>query len=169
MAIMISSHQVYQALLPWFGATFLSQVDIIDSTAHLLRTHPSYQQNFSALYQKIDTHLFMELYHYSQGTMKITVEGKVFRVHTSSFPAIVDDLMGLYFFALPPTAVFFEQIKQYSLTTDSLNALKALYLLYGSFQSEKELATIKRFIQSIYPPWRYQSWIENDLPSSHKE
>ena len=161
MALMISPDSVHQALLPWFGDAFLAQgEDISASTAALLRNHPPYKKDFPSLYKSLDSHLFMAVYRQSKGTMTVSINGKLFRIQTDILPQIVDDMMGLYFFALPITPSYFDQIKEYSLTTHSLSALKALHLLYPSYQSQEENATIRRLIQSLFPPWRYESWLE---------
>ncbi len=160
MALTISAKEVYDTLFPWFGEGFLHHSDVVIHVQNALNTFPQREGNFSLLQEKIEKILFMDLYRFSNATMTVIVNQQSYRIHSSNFSYIADDVLGLYLCSLKSTPLHFELIKRYSMEQESLAALKALYLYYDHLQSAEEVAVIKRMIIGIYPPWRYENWIE---------
>ena len=166
MALTISTDQVYEALVPWFGQSFLHHSDVVSHVQKALHYFTQREGNFFVLHEKVEKILFMELYRFSNGTMTVMVNQQSFRIHSSNFTYIADDALSLYLCALKPTPLHFELIKRYSMEQESLAALKALYLYYDHLQTFEEEAVIKRMIIGIYPPWRYEKWIEKEKKES---
>lgn len=162
MALLISPQDIYQALLPWFGRAFVEESGVVNTTSKTLHFFSDKKGDFAQLLTIIEKDLFMHFYQWSKGTMKLHIKGESYRIHSSAFATIADDVLALYFLALRPTPIHFELIKRHSLERESLAALKALYLNYPHLQSPQECAVIKRMITGIYPPWRYEQWLKEE-------
>lgn len=160
MALFNCEGQVYDALLPWLGSHFLENSSTVSAAVALLRSFPSQNGDFSLFHNKIEKQLFMSVYHGTKGSMEINIGTKCIRIHSSAFIHMADDVLAVHFMCLKPTFMNFELLKRYSMENESLAALHALYLAYDHLQSPEEIAFIKRMIASIYPPWRYEKWID---------
>ena len=72
---------------------------------------------------------------------------------------MADELLYLVMAALPRDERSFSLLKEYSLRSGSLAALKALYLHYADFQSDEEYRTVRRVITTCHPSFRWRGWL----------
>ena len=55
----------------------------------------------------------------------------------------------------------FQNLKDYSLRTGSLSAMRVLYQKYDDFQSQEEKDLMARIIRDNHPRERYATWLKD--------
>lgn len=160
MAAVISQQAVDQALVPWLGSILVQGTDLALEAGHILRTYAPYKEDLPALARRVESFLFTGLHRLLGSSMTVTRDdGCQARVYVADLPLIADDLLGVLFDSLSPYSVNFCLLKDYSMQTGSLNAMRVLYQKYDAFQSAPEKAIMARVIRENNPPWRYQHWL----------
>lgn len=160
---MISPVAVNTRLLPWLGTAFLTQHQpLCERASQLLFAFQPDRDMLATLAQQLDNLLFMAVREQTQGRMALQMDdGQLYRLRINDFALMADELLYLLFEAMEPTPTHQAIIREYSLRSGSLSALRALYLLYAGHQSPEENATIRRIIVSCHPPWRFRQWLED--------
>lgn len=160
MGAVISQEAVARALAPWLGSMLVEATDIAPEAAHVLRAYAPYREDFEGLHHRVESFLFHTLHTLLGSAMTVVRDsGCRARIYVADLPLIADDLMGVLFDSLSPYSVNFAQLKDYSLRTGSLNAMRVLFQKYDSFQSPEEKALMARVIRENNPPWRYAHWL----------
>ena len=100
---------------------------------------------------------------YTFGKMVLRMDTqKLIRLRMDDFTTMSDELMYLLFHNFPKDRAHFLAVQEYSVKQSSLSALRALYMDFSGFQSEKELATLRRVITSCYDKYRWRFWLEDN-------
>ena len=160
MAAVINQQAVEQALIPWVGTGLVRGTALAEEAGHILRTYAPYKEDLPALAKRIDSFLFTWLHGLLGSSMTVIRDnGCQARIYVADLPLITDDLLGVLFDSLSPYSVNFALLKDYSMQTGSLSAMRVLYQKYDQFQCPAEKQIMARVIRENYPPWRYQHWL----------
>lgn len=163
MAAVINQQAVDRALIPWVGSMLVQGTDLAQEAGHILRTYAPYKEDLPALAQRMESFLFTWLHGLLGSSMTVTRDnGCQARIYVADLPLIADDLLGVLFDSLSPYSVNFCLLKDYSMQTGSLNAMRVLYQRYDQFQSPEEKQIMARVIRENNPPWRYQHWLPQE-------
>lgn len=158
---MIAPEKVKRTLLPWLGEDFLSaQEPLCERAAMMLFSFRTERGSLSNLAQQLDNLLFMAVREHTQGRMALHMDtGQLIRLKMNDFTLMADELMYLLFEAMEKSPGHQALIREYSMRSGSLSALRALYLLYRPLQTEEETETLRRVITTCHEPWRFKHWI----------
>jgi hypothetical protein len=159
---MIAPEHVEETLRPWLGSGFLARnKPLCDRTAFALFSFQPKRDSLFRLAEWLDNLLFMSVREDTHGRMALEMDtGKLIRLRVGDFSLMADELLYLLFEALPRDAAIQAIIREYSMHSGSLSALRALYLLFGKLQTEEETETLRRVITSCHEPWRFRPWID---------
>lgn len=161
---MIAPESVRQALKPWLGSAFLgAQQALCGQLAMMLFAFRPRRDNLARLQQEMDNLLFMAVREATQARMALEMDnGQLIRLRIADFTLMADELLYLLFEQLDRTEANQALIREYSMRSGSLSALRALYLLYRGLQSREENDTIRRVITTCHEPWRFRHWIDTE-------
>ena len=161
---MISPELVKRTLLVWLGSDFLADQDsLCTRLATMLYSYRPDRDTLPHLAQQLDNLLFMTVRERTGGRMALLMDtGQLIRLRMNDFALMADELLYLLFETLPATAFHLTIIREYSMRSGSLSALKAQYLLYQHLQTEEEHQTLHRVITTCHEPWRYRHWIQQN-------
>lgn len=163
MAAVIRLEDVVDALRPWVGSLIAENTQLAPGAADILRSYAPYKESTQQLAKRLDSYLFTALHTLLGRSMTITLDnGRDVRLLVSNLAYIADDLLGVLFASLSPYSVNYLMIKDYSMTHESLAALRVLYQKYDEFQSQEEKNLMARIIRQNYPLWRYERWLKED-------
>lgn len=159
---MITPDAVRDTLIPWLGSEYLAwQEALCPRLAGLLYAFQPERDTLAHLATQLDNQLFMAVREDTRGRMALLMDtGQLIRLRMSDFAMMADELLYLLFETLPPTPFHLSLIRDYSMRSGSLSALKALYLLYAHMQTPEEHQTLHRVITTCHEPWRYRLWID---------
>ena len=161
---MIAPITVKRTLLPWLGEDFLKDRDALcERAAMMLFSFRGERDSLQNLALQVDNLLFMEVREQTAGRMALSMDsGQLIRLRMNDFTLMADELMYLLFEEMDRTPAHLALIREYSMRSGSLSALRALYLLYRKFQTEEELETLRRVITTCHEPWRFRHWIDTE-------
>lgn len=163
MPVAIQTDKVREALRPRVGSDMVKETDIVERAAHALRSYAPYRDTLEDLADQISNVLFDCLYGTLGPSMTVRLDGgQMTRIHIHDLPDLADDVLGAYFESMPVYSVSYATLKDYSLRTGSLNAMRVLYQCYDAFQSPEEKALMARIIRDRFPKERYSAWLEED-------
>ena len=159
---MIAPEHVEETLRPWLGSGFLARNKALcDRTASALFSFQVQRDSLFRLAQWLDNLLFMSVREDTSGRMALEMDtGQLIRLRVGDFSLMADELLFLLFEALPRDAAVQAMIREYSMRSGSLSALRALYLLFWKLQTPEETETLRRVITSCHEPWRFRPWID---------
>ena len=159
---MISPDTVKKTLLPWLGSAFLSaQEELCIRLSMSLLSYQAQRDTLTHLAQQLDNLLFMAVRETTQGRMALEMDtGQLIRLRMSDFGMMADELLYLLFDTLEKTSFHLSLIREYSMRSGSLSALRALYLLYPHLQTQEEVDILRRVITTSHEPWRFSHWID---------
>lgn len=165
---MVSPDKVRQTLLPWLGSAFLDYAEgLCDQAAQMLGGYRAEKSGLAALARQVDNFLFMAVRDSTQGRMALEMDnGQLFRLRVSDFTLMADDLLYLQFEQMERLPWHQALIREYSMRSGSLSALRALYTLYRDMQSPEENETLRRVITTCHEPWRWRHWLDQPLEGS---
>jgi len=165
----VSTLQVQQALLPFLGSAFLQEAEeVCARAAQLLAGFRPERDGLAALANQLDTLLFMAVREATQGRMALVMDnGQRYRLRVSDFALMADELLYLLFERLERLPWHQALIREYSMRSGSLAALRALYVRYQDMQSPEENQTLRRVITTCHEPWRWRHWL--DLPQAPEQ
>ena len=161
---MIAPDKVKQTLLPWLGTAFMSAQDgLCGHIAMMLFSFRPEKDSLMALAQQADNQLFMAVREATQGRMALEMDsGQLIRLRMNDFSVMADELLYLLFETMARIPYHQTVIREYSMRSGSLSALRALYLLYQGLQTPEETETIRRVITTCHEPYRFRHWIETE-------
>ncbi|MBE5801663.1 MAG: hypothetical protein E7319_05175 [Clostridiales bacterium] len=163
MAMPVTREEIEQAIMPLLGSMLLQSSPLADDLAEFLGAYAPYRQSLLDLRDELEALLLRLLNRYTHGSMLVITDSyRPLRLGRDQLRRIADDLMGVLFEKLTPFSANFIKLNDYSLRVQSLTALRVLVTRYASFYTEEELRFIKQMIRAIYPPHRYQGWLEDD-------
>ncbi|HHT07357.1 MAG: hypothetical protein ACOYI6_08220 [Christensenellales bacterium] len=159
---MISPETVKQTLLPWLGSDFLdTQDELCMRLGMALFSYRAQRDTLAHLSQQLDNLMFMAVREATQGRMALLMDtGQLIRLRMNDFALMADELLYLLFETMEKTPFHLAVIREYSMRSGSLSALRALYLLYAHLQTQEEMATLHRVITTCHEPWRFRHWID---------
>ncbi|MBQ8655284.1 MAG: hypothetical protein IJ507_10155 [Clostridia bacterium] len=160
MPAMIRISDVRRALRPALGSDMVDGTDVAEQAAHTLRSYAPYRDTFETLSERLKNVLFNALYTSVGPSMTVRLDnGRMERIRLGDLEAIADDCMYALFDGLTVYSVNFQNLKDYTLRSESLSALRVLWEKYDAFQSGEEKALMARIIRENYPPERYRGWL----------
>lgn len=163
MAMPIEKSDVELVLRPWLGSLFLNAHPIADLITEKLSNYAPYRQDFQSLHDELEVLLITRLNSLTNGSLIVILDNyRSRRLGQAAIADMTDDLMGVMFDQLTPFSANFIKLNDYSLRTESLNALRVLYQKYASYYSAEEFAFMVRVIKSVYPEARYRAWLMED-------
>ena len=159
---MISPDTVMQTLLPFLGSDYLAgKGALCTRLAALLHAFWPERDTLPHLAQQLDNLLFMAVREDTGGRMALLMDsGQLIRLRMNDFALMADELLYLLLENLPKTGQNQALIREYSMRSGSLSALRALYLLYRDMQEPEETETLRRVITSCHEPWRFRPWMD---------
>lgn len=161
MPVAIQTDKVREALRPRVGSDMVDGTDIVERVAHTLRSYAPYRDTLEDLADQISNVLFDCLYAVLGPSMTVRLDGnRLTRIRIHDLPDLADDVLGVYFESMPVYSVSYTTLKDYSLRTGSLNAIRVLYQRYDAFQSPEEKALMARIVRDRFPKERYSAWLE---------
>jgi len=159
---MILPERAEEVLRPFLGTAFLRRnADLPGQAAAVLTSFRPARQTLRQAADQVDNLLFMRVREDTGGRMALTMDnGALIRLRMSDFSVMADELLYLLLENLPKTGQNQALIREYSMRSGSLSALRALYLLYRDMQEPEETETLRRVITSCHEPWRFRSWMD---------
>lgn len=163
MPVAISTYSVKCALRPYLGSDMVDGTPIAEEAAHALRSFAPYKDTLEDLAQRVANALFDVLYSTLGPRMTLRLDsGDMVRIHMQDLPDVADAVLGVMFDGMTVYSVNYQTLKDYSLRTGSLSAMRVLYQKYDDFQSPEEKALMARIIRDNHPAERYQSWLKDE-------
>lgn len=163
MPVVIRTQSVRDALRPRLGSAMVEGCDVADRAASVLRSYAPYRDSLEDLSERLCNVLFDCLYGILGPSMTVRLDdGHMQRIHMRELPDIADDAMGALFEGMTVYSVNYNTLKDYSMRTGSLSAMRVLYQQYDEFQSPEEKAIIARIIRDNVQPERYRSWLKEE-------
>jgi hypothetical protein len=158
---MIAPFRVGEVLRPFLGTDFLRRnADLPAQAAEALSSFRPARQTLLRLAEQVDNLLFMRVREDTNGRMALLMDGgALIRLRMADFTVMADELLYLLLENLPVTPQNQALLREYSMRSNSLSALRALYLLYRELQEPEETQTLRRVITSCHEPWRFKPWI----------
>lgn len=159
---MIDTSETLSVLRPWLGSAFLMlHMPLVERVTARMNAFDVRRDTIFDVAQWLDSLLFMQVREGTRGKMVLAMDdGARYRVRVEDFKDMADDLLYLMFSRFPPDAEAFAAVREYSVKTGSLSALKALYLDFTGFQTAEEWETVRRVITSCHAPYRWRLWID---------
>lgn len=162
MPVAISTYHVKCALRPYLGSDMVDATPIAEEAAHALRAYAPYRETLEDLALRVANTLFDVLYSILGPRMTIRLDsGEVVRIRMDDLPFLADAVMGVMFEGMTVYSVNFQNLKDYSLRTGSLSAMRVLYQKYDDFQSQEEKELMARIIRDNHPRERYATWLKD--------
>lgn len=162
MSAAISTYHVKRALQPFLGSELVDATSIAEEAAHVLRSYVPYRESLEQLAQRVTDALFNGLYASLGPHMRIRLDsGEITRIRMQDLPDVADAVMGVLFDGMTVYSVSFQTLKDYSLRTGSLSAMRVLYQKYDEFQSSEEKALMAQIIRDSHPRARYAAWLKD--------
>jgi len=163
MPVAISTYNVKCALRPYLGSDMVDATPIAEEAAHALRSYAPYKETLEDLALRVANTLFDVLYSVLGPRMTIRLDnGDMVRIRMDDLPFLADAVLGVMFDGMTVYSVNFQNLKDYSLRTGSLSAMRVLYQKYDDFQSQEEKDLMARIIRDNHPRERYQSWLKDE-------
>lgn len=157
----VTAEQVAQVLRPSLGAAVLEQTGLCEGAARLLLRFAPYRETLEELAQRVESYLFDTLYGFLGDDMTVMTDGgELRRIRMRDLPQLADDVMGVLFDSMQVYSITYEKLKDYSLRSGSLSAMRVLYQKFDAFQPAEEKELIARIIRDNYPPERYAAWLK---------
>jgi len=163
MPVAIQTDKVREALRPRVGSDIVAGTDMVERVAHTLRSYAPYRDTLEDLADQVSNVLFDCLYGTLGPSMTVRLDdGQTTRIRIHELPDLADDVLGAYFESMPVYSVSYTTLKDYSLRTGSLNAIRVLYQNYDTFQSPEEKALMARIVRDRFPRERYSVWLPDE-------
>ena len=162
MPVAISTYNVKCALRPYLGSDMVDATSIAEEAAHALRSYAPYKETLEDLALRVANALFDVLYSVLGPRMTIRLDnGDLVRIRMDDLPFLADAVLGVMFDGMTVYSVNFQNLKDYSLRTGSLSAMRVLYQKYDDFQSQEEKDLMARIIRDNHPRERYATWLKD--------
>lgn len=163
MPMHVTERQVREILRPRLGSAVVDQSDLCAGAANLMCTYASYRDTFEGMTNQVEHYLFGKLYDLLGPNMTVRLDnGTLKRIRMKEMPELADEAMGAMFENMQIYSVNYANLKDYSMRSGSLSAMRVLYQKYGAFQPAEERLLLKRIIRERYPQSRYESWLPDD-------
>lgn len=163
MPMAISTYSVKCALRPYLGSELVDNTPIAGEAAHALRSYAPYKDTLEDLAQRVANVLFDGLYSTLGPRMTLRLDsGEMVRIRMDELPDVADAVLGVMFDELTVYSVNYQTLKDYSLRTGSLSAMRVLYQKYDDFQEQEEKELMARIIRDNHPKERYQAWLKDE-------
>ena len=158
---MVAVAQVEIALHPWLG-TPLSRAlfPVMVKIAAKLNAYTGIAPP-DELASWLDSTLFLAVRKATAGSMLAALpDGTAVRIRLEDFAVMADELLFLVFAAFPPDEHHYLLLREYSMHSSSLSALRALYTRFAAWQTDEELRAIAAVAKSCHPAFRLRGWLE---------
>lgn len=163
MPAAVTTYSVKCVLRPYLGSDMVDATPIAEEAAHVLRSYAPYRDTLEELAQRLSNVLFDVLYSVLGPRMTVRLDGgEIIRIRMQDLPDVADAVLGALFDSMTVYSVNFQTLKDYSLRTGSLSAMRVLYQKYDDFQSKEEKALMARIIRDNHPPFLYESWLKDE-------
>ena len=160
MPAAVRTDSVREALRPYLGSAMVDGTAVAEQVAQALRTYAPYRDELEDVAERVRRALFDCLYGALGPRMAVRLDdGRMLRIRMQDLPELADSAMGALFEGMTVYSVNYQTLKDYSLRTGSLSAMRALYLHYDAFQPPEEKSLMARVIRERYPRERYEGWL----------
>ena len=158
----MAPEQTASVLRPWLGGDFVTaHAPLMERVTLRLSQFLPQRDSLEKAAQDLDSLLFMAVRDATGGRMLLRMDSNQYiRVKMADFSLMADELLFLLMEQLRVDGQNFLLIRDYSLRSGSLAALKALYLHYEAYQSPEEFKTIVRVIKTCHAPFRWRGWLQ---------
>lgn len=158
---MVTLYQVADVLRPWLGDDFLAAVPALCARAgEMLSAYSPGRDSLTRLCESLDSLLFLTVRDATAERMTVRLrDGTLVRVQVADFAVMADDLMYLLFGAFPLDARHLMLLREYSVRTSSLSAIRALYTRYAEYETPAELDALARVARACHPAFRWRAWL----------
>ena len=159
----MAPEQTASVLRPWLGGDFVTaHAPLMEHVTLRLSQFLPQRDSLEKTAQDLDSLLFMAVRDATGGRMLLRMDtNQYIRVKVADFSLMADELLFLLMEQLRVDGQNFLLIRDYSLRSGSLAALKALYLRYEAYQSPEEFKTIARVIRTCHAPFRWRGWLQS--------
>ena len=158
----MAPEQTASVLRPWLGGDFVAaHAPLMERVGLRLSQFLPQRDSLEKTAQDLDSLLFMAVRDATSGHMLLRMDNNQYiRVKVADFTLMADELLYLLMENLKVDGQNFLMIRDYSLRSGSLSALKALYLRYEAYQSPEEFKTIQRVIKTCHAHFRWRGWLQ---------
>ena len=164
----VTDDQVRAALQPLLGSGITLGTPLCTELAEAMRSFVSFRETYDDLAERMQSIVFNTLYETLGERMTLRLDdGRQTRIRMSDIPLIADEALGVMFDHLDVYLVSFTKLKEYSMRSGSLSAMRVLYQRFSGYQTPEEQALMIRIIKENNPPERYRSWLResgSDMP-----
>ena len=156
----VTDDQIRAALTPFLGSEVALDTSLCAELGEAMRSFVSFRETYDDLAEHLQSIIFNTLYETLGERMTLRLDnGQNARIRMSDIPVIADEALGVMFDHLDVYLVTFTKLKEYSMRSGSLSAMRVLYQKYSSYQTPEEQALMIRIIKESNPPERYRSWL----------
>ena len=160
---MIESWHVREALRSRLGSSLVDEPGFADPLAAVLSSYVSYKDTFSSLAAKVEDTLFNILYDRLGSSMSVRMnDGSFRRIRTAELRDAADDVMGVFFDQLKVYSVSYESLHSYVMEAGSFSAMRVLYTKFGSLMPAGERQVLARVIREARPASEWREWLSDD-------
>lgn len=169
MAINVSLVDVCEALRPVLGSSLAEDRVLCENLAAAMEYYQANNMSLEELNQQLTAILFDGLYdHLGENMTLRRDDGTLARIYLKDIPVVADDAMWALFKAMPIYSTTFQSLKDYSMRSSSLSAMRVLYENFDRFQTDEENELMVRIIRERYPAIRYESWLKEKKVASQE-
>lgn len=159
---MITNQQSGDLLRPWLGSEFVNDNrDLFIRLTIRMNSCCLERDSLLKMVSELDNDLFLHVRDKTRGKMVIKLDdGRLMRLQVRDFSLMADELMYLVFQNLEINEDHLKLVRDYSMRTSSLSALRALYERFAGLESDEDLYALRRVITSCHPPFRWRQWLQ---------
>ena len=158
---MIDLERVAETLRPWLGDELVRRMPrVMTEVQRRLSTFTIGRDDLSQLSQSLEGLMYTSVRKETEAAFLVTLaDGSQIRMETEDFAVIADELMWLLFERFPVDARHLMLLRDYSMRTSSLSAIRALYERFREYETADELKALRRVARGSYPEYRWRSWL----------
>ena len=118
---------------------------------------------FAELAARVENTLFNMLYDRLGSSMSVRMnDGSFRRIRSSEFKDAADDVMGVFFDQLKVYSVSYDSLHSYVMEAGSFSAMRVLYTKFGSLMPAGERQVLARVIREARPASEWREWLSDD-------
>ncbi len=152
---------IQNVMRPWLGSQFVAYCYASDRIASMMQRFDCGFDDFGSLVSAMDSIIFESIHALTGGGMHLPLDnGNLVRIAVDDCALIADDLLYLAIKNVPQTPFFYEKLRSYSFSSDSLSVLRVLYERFADEQSPDELERMILTIKACHLPSRWASWLK---------
>lgn len=157
----VRTESVRQALAPMLGERLVSQTQLCDHAAEMLRRYASGRTTLEELQDHVRDVIFGDLFMLLGQRMLLTREnGVIIRIRLEDVDTLADEAVGVLLDVLQPPDLTLDILREFAMRGGSLSAVRVMLQRYGRLLTEAEREMLTRIVRENYPPDRYRHWLQ---------